>query len=139
MKFQLPASDYPIIRVLILSCDNLVRMDFCGEQPQEVDVDVPAGAKVGYVSVAGSGEEIGDPVLLHAEPKPLAKPEPPVKPEPVVEREPAKPEPVAEPVAEPAEKPVIALAYAAEQPAAEAPPETVKVEEKTTVKVGRKK
>lgn len=131
MKFQLPASDYPLIRVLILSRDNLVHMDFCGEQPQEVDVDVPAGAKVGYVSVAASGEEVGDPVLLHAEPEP----------EPVITPVSAAITPVSsEP---PADKPVIALAYAeqpvAEQPAAEAPPETVKVEEKTTVKVGRKK
>lgn len=132
MKFQLPASDYPLIRVLILTRDSLTHMDFGGEQPQEVDVDVPAGAKVGYVSVAASGEEVGDPVLLHAEPElePAAEPI-------VVQPE----QPMIEVSIPSIETSAVQASYAShEQPeAAEAPPETVKVEEKTTVKVGRKK
>ena len=136
MKFQLPASDYPLIRVLILTRDSLTHMDFGGEQPQEVDVDVPAGAKVGYVSVAASGEEVGDPVLLHAEPEPVTVEPVTVEPEPPAEQPEQPEQPVVAFDDLPLEGKAQVIAASME---AEAPPETVKVEEKTTVKVGRKK
>lgn len=160
MKLMLPAVNEPTIRVLVDTNVGIVNLDFNGERPQEVEISLPdvdvATCPIGYVAVGSHGQEVGEPVLLRRPDQcrpPLKSDEAgttlmgkevvvaPVEPNggDIGHPDPANPVPAALNGVEPAEKPVVALAYANEQPAAEAPPETVKVTEQSSVKVGRKK
>jgi hypothetical protein len=152
MKFELPAVDQPIVRILVdTGHPDYVTHDYSAEDAgKEVEIEVNPGDAVGYIGIDNGGQEVGEPVLLHREPKPLKAPAPilgkqvviqplpPVTPEPkggsVGQPDPANPVPAAlSGTAAGDELPPDASATD------EAPPETVKVDDKAEVKVTRKK
>lgn len=148
MKLKLPAVSQPLIRVLVLTADSLHRMDLCGERPQEVDVVMPGvdveKAKVGYVELSASGEEVGEPVLLYEPPAPTPAPKAkgPVGPagycagpaESQGSNGATAPAASFDDLSDEGKAKVIVAGTADELP-----PETVKVEEKVEVKTTRKK
>lgn len=123
MKLSLPAVNEPVIRVLV-DADQLYSLDFHGTSPQEVEIDIPGvdldRVPIGYVAVASSGEEVGEPALLKA-PKHCVEP-PKTADKSILGK-----------------SVVTTEAAAAPRPTVELPPDAVKFDEKVEVKVGRKK
>ena len=157
MRLKLPAVSEPIIRVIVVTPDHgRHHLDYLGERPQEVDVVVPdvevEKCKVGYVGVAGNGEEVGEPNLLYEPSAPKLvepKPKPPAGFDNLSPNEQARVVVMGIDVTTNGETvlttelpPENQLPTASDAPktaaAAEAPPETVKAEEKVEVKTTRK-